>query len=141
MDPLSIIAATVGTADVSFRLGRFLKRTVEGAREVDQDLLHLLSQVENLSSINNGITSITCASDFAETFRRSFRDTGSLAKPWEDLWRDTIRISKEITRLLEKLETVLKNIQGVDAADGSSMDSPILRNPRRLSVRPIISLR
>lgn len=140
MDPVSIVAATAGLADVSFRLSRFLKRTVDGAREVDQDLLHLLSQVENLNSINNGITSITCAFDFAQTFRRSFRDTGSLAKPWEDLWRDTTRISKESTRLLVKLQTVLKEIQGVDTADGSLMDEPAEKSPGVPSVRPIMSL-
>ena len=141
MDPVSIVAATVGLNDVAFRLGRFLKRTVEGAQEVDQDLVHLLSQVENLSSINNGITSITCAFDFAQTFRRSFRDTGTLAKPWEDLWRDTLRISKETTRLLLKLETVLKEIQGVEAVDGRLADKSAQKKPGESSVGVIISLR
>ena len=141
MDPLSIVAATVGVADVSFRVGRFLKRTVKGAREVDQDLLHLRSQVEHLNSINNGITSITCAFDFAQTFRRSFRDTGSLAKPWEDLWRDTTRISEETTRLLLKLETVLKEIQGVEATDEILTNKPTTKKPGESSVRSIMSLR
>ena len=137
MDPLSIIAATVGTADVAFRLGRFLKRTIQGARNDERDLLNLLNQVETLSSITNGITSITCAHGFEQTLRRSFRETGSLAKPWEQLWHDTERISKEIKRLLEKLEAVLKYIQGDDrdAAEGNSTDEASEQSPQAGSVR------
>ena len=126
MDPLSMTAATVGIADVAFRVGRFLTRTIEGSRNVDSDLRHLLSQVENLVSINNGIKNITTAPDFEQTFRRSFRGTSLLAKPreWEQLWRDTERISVEITRLLENLERLLKVIQGfgVDAVGDDSSD-------------------
>ena len=136
MDPISIVAATSGTADVTFRLGRFIKRTIEAAREVDRDLVHLLGQVENLSSINSGITSITCAFDFVQTFQSSFRDIGSLAKPWQDLWRDTTRISKENNRLLLKLETVLKEIQGLDAANDNLAGRPVEKN---LAVAPVRS--
>lgn len=112
MDPLSIAAATIGTADVTFRLSHFLKGIIEGARDVDRDLLNLLGQVESLASISKGITNITCAPDFEQTLRRSFRGTGSLERPWEQLWLDMKRISTETKRLLEKLEAVLKEIQG-----------------------------
>ena len=126
MDPVSITAATVGIADVAFRVGRFLTRTIEGSRNVDSDLRHLLGQVESLVSVNNGIKSITTAPDFEQTFRRSFRGTTSLAMPreWDQLWRDTKRISIEITRVLENLERLLKVIQGsgVDAVEESSSD-------------------
>ena len=141
MDPVSIVAATVGTADVCFRISRFMKRTIECAGDVDQDLLHLLGQVDNLSSINNGITSITCGCDFAQTFHKSFRDNGSLAKPWENLWRDTTRISKETTRLLVKLEMVLKEIQGVDAVNDKLADKPVERELGVPLVRRIMFLR
>lgn len=72
----------------------------------------MLSQVESLIAVNNGIKSITSATDFEQAFRRSFWETGSLAKPWEQLWRDTAKVSSEITLLLEKLEEILKAIQG-----------------------------
>ncbi|KAI4259947.1 MAG: hypothetical protein L6R42_004297 [Xanthoria sp. 1 TBL-2021] len=107
MDPLSITAATIGIADVSFRLSRFLTRTIRGVRDVDSDLDHLLGQVNNLISINNGIKTFTCAPDFEQTLRRSFRDTGPLAEPWEQLWRDTARVSTETERLLKRLEHLL----------------------------------
>ncbi|KAL8658742.1 MAG: hypothetical protein Q9226_000813 [Calogaya cf. arnoldii] len=113
MDPLSITAATVGIADVSFRLSRFLTRTIRGVRDVDSELDNLLGQVNNLISINNGIKTFTCASDFEQTLRRSFRGTGPLAEPWEQLWRDTARVSTETERLLKHLEHLLHAIQGV----------------------------
>ena len=115
MDPLSITAATIGIADVSFRLTRFLTRTIRGVRTVDSDLNHLLGQVNNLISINNGIKAFTCAPDFEQTLRRSFRDTGPLAEPWEQLWRDTARVSTETERLLKHLEQLLYAIQGVSS--------------------------
>ena len=141
MDPLSITAATISIADVAFRVRRFLTRTIEGSRNVDSDLRHLLGQVESLVSINNGIKSITAAPDFEQTFRRSFRGTSSLAKPWEweQLWRDTERISVEITRLLENLERLLKAIQGFgvdtseDLKSGDEIHDKSLQN-RSVSV-------
>ena len=136
MDPLSVVAATVGTADVAFRLGRFLKRTIQAARNDDRDLSNLLRQVETLSSISNGITSITVAHDFEQTLRRSFKDTGSLAKPWEQLWHDTERISNETKRLLERLEALLKYIQGDDrdAAEDNATDEASEQSPQVGSV-------
>lgn len=137
MDPLSIIASTVGIAAVAFRLGSFLKRTIEAVRNDDRDLLNLLSQVETLSSIITGITSITCAQDFEQTLRRSFEDTGSLAKPWEQLWHDTERISKETKTLLERLEALLKYIHGDDrdASENASTDEASEQNPQAGLVR------
>ncbi|KAL8731007.1 MAG: hypothetical protein Q9166_003658 [cf. Caloplaca sp. 2 TL-2023] len=112
MDPLSATAATLGIADVTFRLSRFLRRTIKSARDVDSDLQRLLDQVDNLVSINNGIKAFTCAPDFEQTLRRSFKDTGPLAEPWLQLWHDTTRVSNETERLLLRLEDVLKVIQG-----------------------------
>lgn len=113
MDPLSIAAATIGTADVAFRLGRFIKRTIQGAKIVDNELRELLSQVEKLRVVSTGIASITQAHDFDQTLRRSFTDANS--QEWEQLWRETGRTSKEAGRILEHLESVLKDIHRVDS--------------------------
>ena len=114
MDPLSIIASTAGISDVTFRLVRFLKGTIQGARDVDEDLRKLLVEVESLISINNGISSITAARDFEHLLRRSFEDSDSLTESWKQLWHDTSRIANDITRILEKLEAILKDVQGAD---------------------------
>ncbi|KAL8993142.1 MAG: hypothetical protein Q9169_006574 [Polycauliona sp. 2 TL-2023] len=135
MDPLSITAATVGIADVSFRLSRFLTRTIRGAHDVDSELGHLLDQVNNLISINNGIKAFTCAHDFEQILRRSFRDTGPLAEPWEQLWRDTVRISTETERLLKHLEDLLHAVQGIassTAAVVSESDDEAVLEPLSL---------
>lgn len=113
MDPLSIAAATIGTADVAFRLGRFIKTTIQGTKTVDKELRELLSQVENLRVVSTGIASITQAHDFDQTLRRSFTDVNS--QEWEQLWRETGSISKEAGRILEHLESVLKDIHRADS--------------------------
>ncbi|KAL8784073.1 MAG: hypothetical protein Q9213_004200 [Squamulea squamosa] len=115
MDPISVTAATIGIADVAFRVGRSLSRLIKGARDVNNDLSQLLTQVDNLISINNSIKFFTCAPDFEQTLRRSFRNTGSIAEPWQQLWCDTARISEETKRLLKSLEDLLKVIRGNDS--------------------------
>ena len=114
MDPFSIVASTAGISDVTFRLVRFLKGTIQGARDVDEDLRNLLIEVESLISINNGLNSITAARDFEHLLRRSFEESGSLTESWKQLWHNASRIANDITRLLEKLEAILKDIQGAD---------------------------
>ena len=112
MDPVSIAASAVGTADVTFRLVRFLTRTLKGARDVNKDLRSLLSQMKCLNSINGCIHNITCVPDFEETLLKSFHNAGSLSTAWEQLWFDTNRILKETKRNLERLEELMNCIQG-----------------------------
>lgn len=114
MEPLSVVASVVSIADITFRLGRFLKRTFDGARDVDQDLVQILAQVEQLGAINTNIKQILVVPNFAAKLRGSFTDQNPLATEWIELWSNTEKITFDVRRLLERLETLLRAILGVD---------------------------
>ena len=112
MDPVSLIASVFGTADVTFRLSRFLRRTIRGSRDVDEDIVRILDQVESLSLINRNIKEIISAPDFAPKPPGSFAGHNSLTQKWTELWRNTEKVSLEAQRLLKELEKLLRYILG-----------------------------
>ena len=131
MEPLSVIASVVGTADVTFRLCRFLRRTIRGLRDVDKDVIQILDQVENLSLVNQSIREITGAPDFAPKLRGSFADQNFLTRQWTELWRNTEKVSLEAQRVLKDLEKLLRHILGanfqieLDVADEAGDPEPL----------------
>ena len=116
-DPFTVVGtvgATIGIIDVTVRLGQSLKRTLAAAPDVNRDLADLYSQVETLISINNRIKGIICAPEFSQSLDTPTKENDSLKVLWKELWLDTRRISGECQRVLEKIEALIKDIQGPD---------------------------
>lgn len=116
-DPFTIVGtvgATIGLIDVTVRLGQSLKRTLAAAPNVTRDLADLNSQIDTLISINNTIKGMICAPEFMQSQDTSTKASDPLKELWKELWLDTRRISEECQRVLEKIEALIKDIQGLD---------------------------
>jgi hypothetical protein len=116
-DPFTVlgtVGATIGIIDVTVRLGQSLKKTLAAAPNATRDLADLYSQVETLISINNRIKGMICAPEFSQSLDTLTKENNPLEELWKELWLDTRRISGECQRVLEKIEALIKDIQGLD---------------------------
>ena len=137
-DPFTVVGtvgAIIGIIDVTVRLGQSLKKTLAAAPNVNADLADLYSQVETLISINKKIKGIVCALESSQSSDTSTKDSDPLKELWKELWHDTKRISEECQRVLEKLEALIKDIQGVDRDAFISTNDPDEQSTQAPSVR------
>ena len=136
-DPFTIIGtagATVGIIDVTVRLAQSLKRTLAAAPNVTRELAGLHNQVETLISINNRIKDIICAPDFSQSLDTSTEESDPLRGLGKDLLLDTRKISEECQRVLEKIEALIKGIQGLGRDAFISESDPVGHNTTVLTV-------
>ena len=126
-DPFTIVGtvgAAIGIIDVTIRLGQSLKKTLAEAPNVHGVLSDLQSQIDTLVSINNKIRIIICAPEFSQPLDTSTTDKDPLKGLWKELWHDTTRILEECQRVLEKLDALIKHVQGADRDAFISVNDP-----------------
>ena len=98
-EPLSIVAGSVGLADVCIRLTKVLKQAKDGFQKVDQDLEDLAKEVEALFSVNN---SIKCSFEADLAGGTLSNDQQILADHWKAT-QTTLASCQEITERLNGL--------------------------------------
>lgn len=102
-DPLSIVAATVGLADVCVRFGTFLKQAREGSQKVDEDLEMLSQDITALSTINSLIRS-SFEADLPKAAEA--RNQSIIA----NLWHAAETTLNDCRGILEKLDNLVSKI-------------------------------
>ncbi|PMB73412.1 Kinesin light chain [Beauveria bassiana] len=108
MDPLSIIAGTVGVADVSIRIITFLVDIKEASDKIQDEITILSQEVSSLLAVNESI----------EDFFHSRHDLGSFdesleeGSPAEKLWKNLAQLLQQSRVTIEQLEALLSEVVG-----------------------------
>lgn len=108
MDPLSIIAGTVGVADVSIRIIAFLVDVKEASGKIQDEITILSQEASSLLAVNESV----------EDFFHSRHDLGSFDEPLEEgspaekLWRNLALLLQQSKTTIEQLETLLGEVVG-----------------------------
>lgn len=107
MDPFSITVGVVGLLDVTWRVVSYLKDVHEAAGQVEGEIAALLSEMNNLESLNKSIKHLH------ETEVESLPDDAKgLPGQDHDLWRITASNVHECHETVKKLEIILVGIAG-----------------------------
>ncbi|XWX00934.1 hypothetical protein V2A60_008957 [Cordyceps javanica] len=108
MDPLSIIAGTVGIADVSVRIIAFLVDIKEASEKIQDEITILSQEVSSLLAVNESV----------EDFFHSRHDLGNFEEPFDDdspaekLWKNVALLLQQSKVAIEQLETLLREVVG-----------------------------
>jgi len=101
-DPVSLVAAGVGIADVAFRLIVYLKDVKAAAKYIDEDIEGLINEVEGLQKVHGHLEK--------EYLKRVTNVT--MNEEEKSLWASTGQTLKNGQKLTEKLEASVKCIYG-----------------------------
>ncbi|KAL1798238.1 hypothetical protein ACET3X_002275 [Alternaria dauci] len=101
-DPVSLVAAGVGIADVAFRLVKYLKDVKAAAKTIDEDIEGLINEVEGLQKVHGHL-------------EKEYLKSVTNAETGDDersLWTSVGQTLKNGQKLTEKLEASVKSIYG-----------------------------
>lgn len=125
-EPLSIIASTLGVADVCFRLGTFVKQAIEGSQKVDEDLEALSQEIAALSTVNNLIKG-----SFEADLTRSAKTTDEATIA--NLWQATSTTLGDCREILDKLDGLVTKIFGNGSSKAVAKLDGLRKYLRKLS--------
>ena len=106
-DPFSILAGTVGVADVISRFVQYMSATGAAAANVNEELRALLREFETLSSVAKSIQDL-CTTGVLQPPAVPEIDP----HPLKDLRHDTGKILIDCRQTLERLEQLVKDVLG-----------------------------
>lgn len=121
-DPFSIIASTVGIADVCVRLVNFLVSVKQGSKTIDDDLNKLIEEIKSTSSMSKIIHD-----GFKRDIAAHSEPPDSGEEAIASLWRATGTTLESCRTTLDDLNTLLIDVIG----DGGSKTPPMLNNLRK----------
>jgi len=130
-DPISIFAAGVGIADVSFRLIKYLKDVKAAAESIEEEIGGLISEVEALMAIHGQLE--------REYTRHAKNDATSQEE--KVLWFNTEKTLKNGQRLVQKLDQSVRQIYGDHRLVAGKRDGLIKQHRKRNQERTIIGFR
>ncbi|KXG49652.1 Tetratricopeptide-like helical [Penicillium griseofulvum] len=108
MDPFSIIVGTVGLADVSVRVIRYLSSLKSATSKIRDEITILGQEIEALVAVNGSV----------EDFWHSRHDLDGLDTPANDrfhagnVWKCLGSLLQQSKRIIEQLEVLLKEVIG-----------------------------
>ena len=106
-DPFSIIAGTVGVADVCFRVARYLKNAQVAAARVGDEISSLLDEIKSLETVNASVK---------QAYDAEFSEASGLSSPREknlqNLWEQTGLSLSDCQLIVDKLHDLVKEIYG-----------------------------
>lgn len=108
MDPLSIIAGTVGVADVCFRIITYLKDIKTASAKIQDEITILHQEVASLLAVNEAVEEFVHARSNPATFDEP-PDTSS---PDANLWKNLRLLLEQGTATIEQLEALLREVLG-----------------------------
>jgi hypothetical protein len=111
-DPFSILASTVGLADVCVRAGFYLAQIKEAAGKVEEDVAALTHDIDALKAVNKSI------SFFWRRHRATVppRTQPQNADRVQDTWKNVGINLRDCQSTVEKMELLLQEIIGKDKA-------------------------
>jgi uncharacterized protein YoxC len=101
-DPVSLVAAGIGIADVAFRLVKYLKDIKAAAKTIDEDIEGLINEVEGLQKVHGHLE---------KEYLKSVTNV-EMGDDERSLWTSTGQTLKNGQKLTEKLEASVKSIYG-----------------------------
>jgi len=101
-DPVSLVAAGVGIADVAFRLVKYLKDIKAAAKTIDEGIEGLINEVEGLQKVHGHLE---------KEYLKSVTNV-EMGDDERSLWTSTGQTLKNGQKLTEKLEASVKSIYG-----------------------------
>ncbi|RMZ68170.1 tetratricopeptide repeat domain-containing [Pyrenophora seminiperda CCB06] len=111
-DPVSLVAAGVGIADVAFRVIVYLKDVKAAAKTIDEDIEGLINEVEGLQKVHGHLE---------KEYLKSVTNV-AMGDDERSLWTSTGQTLKNGQKLTEKLEASVKSIYGKNKLVTGKMD-------------------
>jgi hypothetical protein len=112
-DPVSLVAAGVGIADIVVRLVRYLKNVKAIAKTIDDDIEGLINEIEGLQRVHGHL-------------EKEYLKSVTNAKMGDEerrLWTSTGQTLKNGQKLTERLEISVRSIYGEDTQVAGKMDA------------------
>ena len=107
MDPFSIVVGSASLAQLSVQLGQYLKNIYDTAVSFEEDLGSLLSEVQDLESVNKSIE------HFHKSEVRGYAaEQSSLPHEEQEIWRNTINTLQSCSKTVKRLQNVLQDVIG-----------------------------
>lgn len=111
-DPFSILASTVGLADVCVRAGFYLAQIKEAAGKVEEDVAALTHDIDSLKAVNESIAFFWRRHRTAVPPRMQTHN----ADPVQDTWKNVGINLRDCQNTVEKMESLLQEIICKDKA-------------------------
>lgn len=135
MDPISVIAGTVGLLDVCWRVGSYLNSVKDAAKGIEADITALQKEVTSLIDVNESIKKLKELTDEADPLSTISRSAG-VEDLWEKVIANTEGCKAEVLRLEERVRSIMgKN----DSAKPSGKMDGIRKTLRRQATDPDLS--
>jgi hypothetical protein len=122
-DPFSIIAGTIGVAEVLFRLGRYLKEVYDDAEVIDDYILGLQNEAAELRTI---VFSIHETFKAPKNANLTASDPDSVTVLWEQLGRSL----HSCLRGVQEMEIIVRDICG-KGGQASMLDNLVKAHRKR----------
>lgn len=107
MDPFSIVVGTGALLQLSLQLGKYLKDVYEAAASFQEEIGSLLSEIQDLESVNKSIEHLYKIGVNSNT-------SGQSELPHQDLeiWQNAVKTLQNCSNTVKRLQTVLQVITG-----------------------------
>ena len=105
MDPISIVAGTVGVSDVCVRLTVFLRDVKKGSRKIDEDLNSLSEDVTAIGRLND-LLRTSFEADWKHPVESSDQDVIRI----QALWQATETTLGDCQSTLEKFHALISSL-------------------------------
>lgn len=103
MDPFSIVVGTGALIQLSLQLGKYLKEVYEAAASFQEEIGSLLSEIQDLESVNKLIEHLHRSEVHGYT-------SGQSELPHQDLeiWQNTVKTLQNCSNTVKRLQNVLQ---------------------------------
>lgn len=107
MDPFSISVGTLALLQLSLQLGKCLKDVYDAAASFQEEIGSLLSEIQDLESVNKSIEHLHTSGVNDHTSGRS-----GLSHQDREIWQNTAKTLQNCSNTVKRLQTVLQAITG-----------------------------
>ncbi len=128
VDPLSIIAGTVGLLDVCVRVGSYLKDVEASAGKVGEEIAALSREITSLISVNESIQKVKEPTNDAGQGNSLYNEPHV-----KELWKEVDTITEDCLAIVMKLDEVLGKIIGKNGPKVAGKSDGIMKELRRRS--------
>lgn len=107
MDPFSISVGTLALLQFSLQLGKYLKDVYDAAASFQEEIGSLLSEIQDLESVNKSIGHLQKSGFNGYTAGQS-----GLSHQDREIWQNTAKTLENCSKTVKRLQTVLQAITG-----------------------------
>lgn len=109
-DPFSIVSGALSVADISIRVGKYLKTIQQTSKHVSEEITSLEREIETFTNTYNALAALCCAGTTHE--KDGVHAIAVQGDPCGDLWQHAAELVNEGQTLIEQLKSILEKVLG-----------------------------